>query len=315
MAKDAAVTEDELAGLSEEERAALADDEESTDDELDEDETDDDEGEDDGEDESGDDDDEESGEDDKAGKPDGDPADPATADDAADAGVLEDDDDDEAPTLYKVDPVEKFDEQIAAFADEKKALRDKLNNGDLTLDEYETAKDAVVAKEQALREQQLKATMFEEQNRQNAVANWNKLQDKFFKAEANKIYSSNKLLMTALDTTVKELANDAANSDKPAKWFLQEADRRVREAFGHTGKPPVEQEKPVNPKDKAAKARKPNLAKVPKTLANLPAAEQPETSGDEFAGLENLSGMDLEREIARRSKTDPTFERRYLQGL
>lgn len=287
-----AVADAELERLSDEERAALADDEgedlEALKDIADSDETD------------------TAGEEDNAEGA----QDDADAD-GAEAGSEDDSDDEpedaasaEFVPAYRVDPVEDFDKQISDLATEKKGLREKLNEGELTLDEYEEQKDAIVAKEQALREQNLKATIAAEQNQQNAQSRWQWEQEQFFNQEANKMYATNKLLMSAMDTAVKELANDPKNVNQSAAWFLREADKQVRAAFGQ---PKVETKLETKP-------RKPDLSAVPKTLAELPSAELPETSGDEFAGLEKLSGMELEREIARRSKSDPTFERRYLQA-
>lgn len=302
------VSEDQLAGLSEEERAALAEDDDldtlqeiagAGNDNDDEDEDDDD-------DQAA---DAAAATDSPAGDAAGKPDQAAAADTADEPVEARDDDDDDAQPIYKVDPVENYQQKLDDFAAEKKALREKLTEGDINLDQYEEQKDAIVAKEQAIIRQQDRADAFAEQNSQNAQANWQRTQERFFKADANAIYANNKTLMKALDSTVKDLAVDPANANKPARWFLQEADRQVRAAFGHTTAPTDKEPEPGK-----KPARKPDLSKIPKTLSGLPSAEISETGGDEFSGMENLSGMDLEREIARRTKTDPTFEKRYLQG-
>jgi hypothetical protein len=239
---------------------------------------------------------------------------PAATDEDQDAAAddeseeEEDEDDDEPVDLapftprYQVDPVENFDQQIADFSAEKKSLREQLNNGDIDLDAYETAKDEIVAKEQALREQNLKATIASEQNQQNIQARWQWEQEKFFNADANKMYGANKLLMAAMDTAVKELAADTANADKSAAWFLEEADKQVRSAFGL-------KDEVKAPEDKKPKGRKPDLSVVPKTLSNLPAADLNETGGDEFANLDKLEGMALEAAL---NKLSPDQQARYL---
>jgi len=212
-------------------------------------------------------------------------------------------DEPEFQSSYRVDFVENFDGQMAEFSEQKKALREQLNNGDIDMDAYEEGKDAIVAKEQALSQQQLKAEIAAEQNEQNAQARWKWEQERFFGDKSNTIYTD-KYVMGMLDMAVKDLAQQPENAQRSAPWFLQEADRLVRERIG---KPrdakepaPLKEEKP---------SRKPDLSKIPKTIGNLPSAELPETGEEEFAHLDSLSGMKLEAAIA---KLSPAQLSRYL---
>lgn len=279
MATKDEVLDDELAGLSADERAALE----------------------------GDDDDVEAleeiaGEDDSAEDVTAsatDETDDTEAEDAEEDDEVEDTK--EFVQTYRVDPVENFADQIQSFTDQKKALREQLNAGEIDLDAYETQKDEIVANEQNLREQNLKATIAAEQSQQNVQARWQWEQEKFFAEESNKLYANSKPLMAALDASVKELAANPDNAQRSAAWFLQEADRQVRSAFGQTVKVEKTEEKP--------KSRKPDLSVIPKTLAGLPAAELNDVGNDEFAKLDSLDGIALENAL---SKLSPEQQSRYL---
>lgn len=225
-----------------------------------------------------------------------------TADDESDL----DDDEPEFQSSYKAEPVENFDAQIQDIADQKKALRVQLTNGDIDMDAYEDAKDALVAKEQGLREQNLKATIAAEQSEQNAQARWTWEQERFFADKTNSIYND-KYLMGMLDMAIKDLAQTPANAQRSAPWFLQEADKLVRERTGNQRD--VTATPKIDPKKETESKRKPDLSKVPKSLAGLPAAELPDTGEEEFAHLEKLDGLKLEAAIA---KLSPSQLNRYL---
>ena len=291
-----------LKGLSEEELAALEDDD-SDDDAasleslLDGDDAD-------GDDDDDDDDDSTDGDDDAAPAPAGKSEQPVgkTADADSTDDSIADNGSPEFRTTYQVDPVENFDQKMADFEAQKKALRASFTDGTIDIDAYEEQKDAVIAEQQAIREQNLKYTIAVEQNEQNNIARWQWEQDRFFEADANAIYK-NKLVMSSLDTAVKDLAGAPENANKSAVWFLKEGDRQVREALG-IGKAA----------DKVGKAavtnRKPDLSKVPPNLGALPAAENSETGTSEFNYLENLDGMKLEQAL---SKLTLEQQARYLE--
>lgn len=238
----------------------------------------------------------------------------AAADDG-DAGAEQDgagadDDGDglgEFQSSYKAEAVENFDARMQEFSDSKKALRAQLANGDIDMDAYEDQKDAIVAQEQALREQNLKATIASEQAEQAAQDRWKWEQERFFADKSNAIYND-ALTMGMLDMAVKQLAQDPKNAARTAPWFLAEADKLVRERTGATRTEATK----TDPKKETEAKRKADLSKVPKTLSNLPAAELNDTGTDEFAHLDNLSGLKLEVAIA---KMTPAQQARYLGGV
>jgi len=196
---------------------------------------------------------------------------------------------------YTVNPVEGYDDKMAALAGQKSDLRAKLNEGDLGLDEYEAQKDALIDQERELRDQKLKADIASERNEQTAKARWDWEQERFFDAKENAIYSD-KILNSALNAAVIDLANAPENADKKGSWILQEADKMARARFGTSKSQPTD----VKPD-----LRKPDLSVVPKTLAHLPAADIPQTGDvDEFAHIDRLNGLELEKAVSRLSESE-----------
>lgn len=234
----------------------------------------------------------------------------AKADSSADAAdgasdVVEDVEDAPEPefqTSYKADFVDNFDARMQALADQKKDLRSQLNNGDIDMDAYEDAKDAIVNQELQLQAQNLKAQIAAEQGQQAAKDRWDWEQERFFADKGNAIYKD-KYTVAMLDAVVKDLAQAPANAQRPAAWFLSEADRLVRDRIG------AARSDKIDPKELTKSNRKPDLSRIPKSIGDLPSAELPETGEEEFGHLEKLSGLKLEAAIAKMS---PAQQSRYL---
>lgn len=205
-------------------------------------------------------------------------------------------------TQYVVQEVEGYDDKMTALKDQKAELRKHLNDGDLSLDDYDAKKDEIVAQEQELREQKLKSDIAAEQNEQNAVARWKWEQEKFFAEDSNAIYKD-KLVMAAFDTAVRDLGNDAANANRNGAWFLNKANEMVRERFSMGKAADAAQTKEDAPSKDGS--RKPDLSVVPKTLSHLPAADVAKTGEvGEFDHLDRMSGLDLERAVGRLSEAE-----------
>lgn len=217
-------------------------------------------------------------------------------DDAAGKGGSDDDDDDDGQRhfvpKYQAEPVADYDEQITA-------LDKRFEDGEIDLKAYNTEREGLLRR-------QLKAEIAAEQQEQNERQLWEYEINSFL--DDHKEYRDNRLLHAALDAAVRELGNDEANADKSFRWFLREADKQVKTAFGRTEnkepKPGDEGDKGGDQAkagdDKGKGGRKPDLSVVPKTLGNVPAAGDNADDG-EFAYLDKLSGVEYERAIARLS--------------
>lgn len=250
---------------------------------------------------------------------------------AADDDNTPDDDDDNtppadepAPTPTNQDPApEPAPAPAAEFTPELRA--DMPENATERLAEIKTAADellkkfedgeidakAFMAQKEVLDQQSFDIKMAVQQaefaQRQNAEARtqrWEYEQERFFGQEANGMYKD-PVMFAALNAQVKALGQDAANANRAPHWYLEEADRLVRDRFAIGAKAPTGDKPSGN-----NKPTPPDLSKVPKTLANIPAAELPDTGNAEFAHLDKLDGMDLEMALA---KLSPEQADRYLK--
>lgn len=236
---------------------------------------------------------------------------PAAADEAGSVATEDDDipdDEDSGPEVFIPPPVENFDQKMADFDAQKKELRTQFQDGDIDLDKYEEQKDTIAAQEQSIREQQFKHQIATEQKEFNANNDWIRTQKEFLADGDNAVYQ-NKLVLSALDTAVKDLAFDPANAERTAGWFIKMADRQVRAAFGLAAAKPAAVKADAPAAKPGLPSRKPNLSNIPPNLGALPAADINETGSEEFSYLESLEGMKLE--VALRKLT-PEQEARYL---
>lgn len=276
-------------GLSEEELAALegADDEVTQPQATDEDDLDDDDGGD--------------GVDDITTDPAGDgDADPDPAPAAADSEEVE-----QQPEFAPaVAPVENYEAVIQEMLSKEDELSQQFDDGEITSREYRAQLRELENQRRAVEDQQRDYDRSQELAKQKWAWEVDTFMDSA-KENDGVDYRQNKMLNAALDTAVKELAADEANSDKTGKWFLREAHKRVAELFGKGEKAP----KPMDPIQKALKDRKPNMEKVPQSLSNVPAADL-DTGGDEFSKMDKLTGMDLERALAALT---PAQAKAYLE--
>lgn len=294
------IRDEELDGLSDEERAALADDEDdlATISKI-----------------AGDGGDDEDGDDDESD-------DPAGAADAAktDAGEKVDDDDqgagdaggdpdstdtaaavpDEFRPEFKAAVPEGLAEKLAGLETQTNDLLTKFKDGEIEMADFMAQKSAIDAEKLTLTLADAQAKWAESQNTETREQRWKWEQERFFGQEKAAIYKD-PIILAALDASVKQLAADPANAKKPAGFYLEEADRQIRKRF-NMGEPPVTREgKQPN--------RQPDLSRVPKTLAQLPAAEMAETGNEEFGYLDKLDGIALEQALR---KLTPEQEARYL---
>lgn len=301
MPKQDDFEDDELAGLSDDERAAL----ESDDDEAeilksiaDEEDGDDDDGQDeeaaDAEDGS------EDGESDEGGQAEAEePADDAPA---APAPAVRN----EAPAEFRPEFIASVPQDLAArlegVTQRFGELQQKLEDGEISVADYVVQNQALVDERMALKLAEEQAKWAVNQNAAQREQRWKWEVERFYAGESAAIYKD-PILKAALDVAVRQLDTDPANSNRPDAWILEEADRRVRERM-NLGAPQQEKGRKG--------AKQPDLSKLPKTLANLPAAELSETGADEFAYLEKLLDRDPMAYEAALRKLTPEQEARYL---
>ena len=218
---------------------------------------------------------------------------------AAQEGVVQ-----EFVPAFAVPAVADFEGKMAALAAREVALREQLAAGDLDIAAYDAEKTAIIEGRADLRSEQRFASFAAEQNEQYQKARWQWEQSRFFEQDSSTVYKD-PILFAALDASIKALAHQPENANKSSSWFLTQADSAVRKLFGGLGAPAQAPAAPAKPPVSL-------LQNIPATLAAVPAAALPETGGgDEFAKLERLSGMDLERQLARMAPDEVT---RYLRA-
>lgn len=196
---------------------------------------------------------------------------------------------------FKNDAPADADERILALDEQSKDVAAKFKDGEIDLTEFMELKGKID-------QEKITLTVAIEQGkwseRQNAeVEQQLRVRDtnRFFSAPANKVYRDDEILYSVLDNTVRKLQAAPETKDKPYSWHLEEADRQVRARLVQGVTKPN---------------RQPDLSGVPKSLSTLPAADLNDaSSGGEFAYLDKLGGMDLERALA---KLTPDQEARYL---
>jgi hypothetical protein len=218
------------------------------------------------------------------------------------AEQAEEEDSGERRIVLDVPKVEVTPEYKAALAD----LDTKFTEGELTLTDYNTARDALVQDHMT---KVVSANVTAEINQQVETKTWQANVKDFLDDPKHTIYKTDPILYNTLNEQIKALAADSANSEKTDRWILNEAHAQVAARF-KTGEE-VPRPKPKDPKKEAIEARRPNLASVPKTLSDVPAAAGME-GDNEFASLEQLEKKDsaaYERALARMT---PDQERRFL---
>jgi len=262
---------------------------------------------------------EEGAADDKKEKKDGEEA---AGDEAKDDASDESTATDFTPRMVAQD-VSKINDQIKTIAEQKAALAEQFENGDLKHSEYMAKRDDLSSQETTLRVQLAQADFAAQQNESTSTQRWEWEQDRFF--EDHDIYVTDKLMHAALDAAVKDLAGTKddkgklVNDGKSLKWFLDEGHRLVSKRFKIEEAPKAGEDKGADGKggkDAQGKAKgksrageKPDLKGIPKTIGNLPAAEGNEAAESEFDKIDKLEGMDYEKALA--GLTDDQ-QQRYL---
>lgn len=205
---------------------------------------------------------------------------------------------------YEVKPVEKYDEQVKALDEQYAATLAKFQAGDIELPALLAEQRSIDAKRLDLRDQRTRAEMATEFNDKAAKTEWlNDVQDFFVHIKQTEGIDYKKpLLNVAIDSVVKNLANDKNNADWSPQKFLREAHKVVKAELGLAGAAPKKDEKPGEKggkkEDKPA-GRKPELAIV-KDVGKLPSAGDDDASGGnpEFAALDKLDGIEYEDALA-----------------
>lgn len=208
--------------------------------------------------------------------------------------------------------VEEREKELKAQRDD---IRSKAKSGDLDRDEADSALDKI---NDDLADLRVARGRYD-----SAVAvNLSIYQKEVQLAEVEALkdgidYGKSPLLRSMWDIATKAIAKDPEAVAKGDTWILREAHRRVMSEIGAARGAPAPAPKPAAtpaaaPAVKAAVAARAAATGGVTSLAAAPAAAGGDvTPGGEFAHLESLSGMELEKAIA---KLSPDQQDRYLHG-
>lgn len=235
------------------------------------------------------------------------PAAPAAAVDAAPAAPQ--DRDTVFTPDYRIAGPENFDAAMAGLKTERGELTAKFKEGEISVEDLITGQAEIDGRINSLREQQFAADLTATMTEQGEKQRWKLEQDTFM--EDHKEYVENKILRSALNAAVVDIARREENASRSGRWVLNEAHKEVQKVMGVTKVPVPADTKLADSVTKTVVDRKPDLSLVPKTLAHLPAADQIQTGVDEFAALDKLEGVELENAL---SKLTPDQEARYLRA-
>lgn len=304
------ITEEQLAGLTDEERAALEEAEE--DNELGEEGEDLELGEEGAGDDAGDD-----GADDDAASEEGEEGEDTGADDEGKEVEGDDGGEQEDPAPKATDPApaplltgdvpHDFDDQVKAIGAAKDELDQKFEDGDLSTKEYRAEMDKLNKAERQLEMQEFKARTAQEMAENQQRAQWASTVQSFLGDHPE--YGTSQLRYQALDTMVKKVASDEANAGLSGAEILAKAHELVEADLGGVpaAAPAAEPAKPAKPKKGAT-------PKAPPTLAKVPAADATDVGNSKFALLDRLADTDPLRYEAEMAKLSPEEADRYLAG-
>lgn len=224
------------------------------------------------------------------------------------------DEPDEAPQAlaprYEARLPSDYDAQIKGLKDRDAELRQKYKDGEIDIDERDEGLSALSEQREQLLVARAKAEISHEMTTQTAQSQWQTEINKAISRAAKEDgvdYRKDAAKANDWDQFVRILAAKPEHSDKSMDWFLAEAHRRVMALHGVAKAPAA----PANPIADAKAKRKPPVAAMPMTLAQVPGSDGPGDVGSEFADIDALDGWELEQAIAR---MNPAQRAKYLKG-
>jgi hypothetical protein len=191
-------------------------------------------------------------------------------------------------TVYIAAPVPDYHQRVGALDQRVADAEGKFKSGELTFDEFRAEERNIADERRQLDEARLKSEISREQAEQSAAARWRWECDTFMSQalrDEGIDYVTKPLLWVAFDAEVRRLGQDVANEGKPGRWFLEQAHENVKRQIGI---------------EATASIRSDDAGLV-----------HDHGGDDEFARLDALSGLDLERALSRMS---PEQAEKYLRA-
>lgn len=188
--------------------------------------------------------------------------------------------------------------QLSTINEEREAINKRLadltrqfEDGEITTREFASGQQEAFTKLAELTKAEAKAEFARDFNN----AQWERDVRRFLRD--NEQYRS-PILYQALNAALAVVNKEEGAESLDGDQLLREAHKRVMKEFGQQPPPAAKGARPM-PKNAEAEARARRAA--PKTLAEVPAADDADVAGGKFSHLDRLSGMDYERALAKLS--------------
>ncbi len=185
-----------------------------------------------------------------------------------------------------------IDDRIAEIDNKLAELSDQLENGEIGFSEFGRAQAQLNRELTTLAIQKDRI----EQAQQQAANEWSRAQNDFFSKPENAAIREKPLLYSALSQAVNELSLSKEAAGKPYDWLLESAKARLEEQIGVKfggDKPSARQDK-----QESALAK----TKIPRTLGDMPASVSNDTG--KYDALHRLKGQELESKLENMSKDE-----------
>lgn len=214
--------------------------------------------------------------------------------------------------VYQVVLPDDFEQRQQDVNGKLAELRQKFRTGEIEVDQYEVERDTLSAQLNELTSLQTKAEIAREMQQQARHQEINtSLTAVMAQAKADGIDYNDPKQAAMFDRYANFLAGDPDFAGKSVAQIHAEAHKNVLQRLGKSAATPAPA--PAIPPAAAPTPRKTPLDTAPKTLAQVPGADDANTdlNGGEFTQLDSLDGLELEDALARLPKAQ---REQYLRG-
>ena len=206
-----------------------------------------------------------------------------------------------AQQTYRAELPEDFQAQVDDLKTKREELAEKFKAGDIEFDEFRAEDTALANEERKLDRAITKAEIAAEMNAQKFETEWRSNVIEFTDdiAKSGGIdYRKDLAGQKKLDGFVNQIFADPDNATMTMREVLDKAHAMVKLVYKPAAAAAATDAKPAT----KTVSRKPDLSKLPATLAHVPGGDGPgDIGGGEFAALDGLDGFELEQAIARMS--------------
>jgi hypothetical protein len=195
-----------------------------------------------------------------------------------------------------------FQAELTELGKQLQALAKQFEDGEITTQEFTAKQFEIWDARSRLSQAQAKAETAREIN----DAQWARDVKRFLRD--NEQYKS-PILYQALNAALTEVNKDPANVSLDGDELLEKAHGLVAKEFGVV--PPRSVKPRTRPLPKPGEAEAKAIKAAPKTLADIPAADDASTGADRYVHLDRLDGIALEQALAKMTEAEAEA---YLAG-